>query len=298
MPTAPAHSEATTPVEVIGTAGRSPFVFASPHSGDALPADMGARAGLAADEMLSAGDALVDQLIAAGANMGAVLVLGRVSRAYLDCNRSPDEIDPALTPEASEGRGARVSGGYGLIHRLSGRGTALYDRQITMAEVQARVAAVHAPYHAALERAMQAAREAHGVAVLVDWHSMPSAAARGVRGPQVVLGDRHGSSCANALTREARRLFEKTGARVALNAPYAGGYCTRLWGRPEEGFHALQVELSRGLYLDEATRTAGPGFMAARTMIETVMAGLVALDPGLLGPAQKKTAAEAAVESL
>lgn len=259
-------------------AGR--FVFASPHSGDLYPDDMGAAPGLAEASLRSAEDALVDRLIAAGADRGAVLVLGRAGRAYVDLNRDPDDLDPLLI-DGLEGRtgSARSQAGYGVVPRLCGDGRPLYDRRLSLDEARARIAARHAPYHRALAEEMTAARARCGEAVLVDWHSMPSRATQGIggaRGPDVVLGDRHGSSCAAELTRRLRRSFEALGWRVALNRPYSGGWTTQTWGRPAEGFHAVQVELNRSLYLDEATLEPGPGWARCARGVERVIADLLA----------------------
>ena len=249
-----------------------PFVFASPHSGSLYPADMGG-APLAETSLRSAEDALVDRLIGCGPAHGAALILAQVGRAYLDLNRAPDELDPLLVADVgSEPASPRVAAGYGVVPRLSGDGRALYDRRLSMAEVQARIDRVHAPYHAALARLMEEARERHGRAVLVDWHSMPASGAG--RGVDVVLGDRHGSSCDPAITRRLRALFEGLGWRVALNHPYAGGYSTRLWARPEEGFHAVQIELSRALYFDPAAMAPGPGWARCEKGLARVIAGL------------------------
>jgi len=264
------------------------FVFASPHSGDRYPADMAAAAGLDPGSLRSAGDALVDRLIAPGLEGGATLILGRTARAYVDLNRAPDDLDPVLI-EGLEGRTAspRAAAGYGVIPRLTGDGRPLYDRRLGRGEAEARIARVHTPYHAALDALMQAARARHGEAVLVDWHSMPSRATQGVggaRGPDVVLGDRHGTSCAAALTRRLRRAFEALGWRVALNQPYSGGWTTQRWGRPADGFHAVQVELNRALYLDEATLEPGRGWSRCAAGTARVIADLLA-DPTPLGRA-------------
>ena len=154
--------------------------------------------------------------------------------------------------------------------RLAGDGAALYDRRLTADEARARIEAVHAPYHAGLSRLMTAAKARHGRALLVDWHSMP--AVKG--GPDVVLGDRHGASCGARLTRRLKGLFETLGWSVGLNHPYAGGYATRFWGRPDEGLEAVQIEISRRLYLNPADRTPGPGFEACRKGIGRVIAAL------------------------
>lgn len=254
MPIAdPPTAFAVTPAS--GEAGA--MVFASPHSGRMRPDDMGQAAGLSLSTLRSAEDVGVDRLIAGGPARGVPLIAGSVSRAYIDLNRAPTELDPALVDGEFDAPTAKVSAGFGVIPRRAGDGTALYDRRLTQAEAAGRLAGVHAPYHGALGRLMAAARERHGAALLIDWHSMPSRATgtsgRNRRGIDVVLGDRHGSSCRGATMRRIRALFEAQGWRVGLNTPYAGGYSTERWGRPDEGFQALQVELNRALYLDEAT---------------------------------------------
>ncbi|MDQ3125792.1 MAG: N-formylglutamate amidohydrolase [Pseudomonadota bacterium] len=260
------------------TPGR--FVFASPHSGTIYPSGMGADPALAERSLRSAEDALVDRLIAPGADLGATVVLGRLGRAWVDLNRDPADLDPVLIAGAADGDvSARTAAGYGVIPRLTGDGRALYDRRLTLEEASDRIARTHAPYHQALANGMEAARARHGEAVLVDWHSMPARAtqaAGGARGPDVVLGDRHGSSCSAELTRRLRRAFEALGWRVALNQPYAGGWTTQSWGRPSEGFHAIQIELNRALYFDEAVRSPGPGWSRTEKGVARVIADLLA----------------------
>src|SRR5690606_26065811 len=164
-----------------------------------------------------------------------------------------------------------------------GRGAPIYDRRLSLAEARARIAAVHAPYHAALAELMETARARFGVAILVDWHSMPSQAGeaerrRTGRPAEIVLGDRHGSACARTVSATLRQLFEQAGWRVSLNQPYAGGYTTQLWGRPAEGFHAVQVEIDRSLYLDEATLAPGPGFERTQRRIARVIEAFAGRD--------------------
>ena len=252
----------------------SPFVFASPHSGSLYPADMGC-ADIGERSLRSAEDALVDRLIAPAAGYGVPVIAGRIGRAYLDLNRGADELDAVLIADhGPEQTSPRAAAGYGVVPRLSGDGRALYDRRLPLGEVRDRITRVHAPYHAALAALMERARAHCGHAVLVDWHSMPARAGRGVPGPDVVLGDRHGSSCDAALTRRLRGLFEGLGWRVALNHPYAGGYSTRNWARPDEGFQAIQIELSRGLYFDDAAMGPGLGWSRCAKGLVQVIAGL------------------------
>lgn len=248
------------------------LVFASPHSGDRCPEDLGAAPGLAMSSLRSAEDVLVGRLVGDGPAHGAPLIEGRIGRAYVDLNRDPADLDPVLIEGADEASGPKTAAGYGVLPRLTGDGAALYDRRLSLAEARARIAQVHAPYHAALAELMQAARDRHGRALLIDWHSMPSRAA----GVEVVLGDRHGSACGARLTRRLRAEFERLGWRVALNHPYAGGWSTQRWGRPDEGFEAIQVELSRRLYLDEATLEPNAGWSATRRAVGRVIAALCA----------------------
>jgi N-formylglutamate amidohydrolase len=236
---------------------RGSMVFASPHSGGWTPVNMGHSPALSPMTLRSAEDVGVDRLVAAGPRFGAPLIAARVSRAYIDLNRAPDELDAALIDGVEGANSAKVAAGYGVIPRRAGDGAALYDRRLSVDEALSRLLDVHAPYHAALEALMIEGRARHGMALLIDWHSMPSRATgagkRGARGVDIILGDRHGSATRAGVTRRIRGLFEAEGLTVALNTPYAGGYATQRWGRPDDGFQAVQVEMNRALYLDEAT---------------------------------------------
>ena len=264
----------------------SPLVFASPHSGDVYPDDLGGREDLPELSLRSAEDALVNRLVAPQSDLGVPLIAARLGRAYVDLNRDPDELDPQVV-EGAEASSPRVTAGFGVIPRLTGDGRTIRDHALAHEDALARLAAAHRPYHEALERLMHRARDRFGYAVLVDWHSMPSRAvgrAAGVRSPDVVLGDRHGSSCSAGVTRLLRAQFERAGWRVALNRPYAGGWSTQLWGRPDEGLHAVQVELNRALYLNEDALTPGPHFVMTQKVIRRVTAALAAHDWSGLRP--------------
>ena len=271
----PAPTDATFSITPVQAGRATPLVFASPHSGAVYPEDMRAAEGLSEASLRSAEDSAVDRLLAASASAGAVLIAGGIGRAYVDLNRAPDELDPALILDCPEGPppGLKTLAGYGVIPRLAGDGTSLYDRRLTLDEARERIKWVHAPYHEALGERMQAAWGRHGRAVLIDWHSMPSRAT-GPNGPDVVLGDRHGTSCKVELTRRLRALFEAMGWRVALNRPYAGGYATQVWGRPDEGFEAIQIELNRRLYWDETAGGASVGWGRCQSGLNRVIAAL------------------------
>src|SRR6202012_4733052 len=130
-------------------------------------------------------------------------------RAFVDVNREAYELDPAMfedeLPAFARARTARVAAGLGSIARVVGEGQEIYRDKLTFDQARQRIEAVHRPYHETLAGLLQQARDAHGTAVLIDWHSMPSAAAGeagyGRKPCDIVLGDRFGSACAPQLTR-------------------------------------------------------------------------------------------------
>src|SRR5665213_69835 len=159
-----------------------PLIFASPHSGRIYPARMMAASRLDADAIRRSEDAFVDRLIEGAPGHGATVIAATLARAYLDVNREPWEFDPAMfegeLPDYAQGRGARIAAGLGSIARVVGEGQEIYARKLSFDEARRRVEAVHVPYHAALQGLISQTRAAHGIAVLIDWHSMPAAAAR------------------------------------------------------------------------------------------------------------------------
>lgn len=257
------------------------LVFACPHAGSIYPADMRPATDISDQSLRSAEDAWVDQLIAPAKAHGIPALVARIGRAYVDLNRSAEDRDPQLTPDwPLTDVSARARAGYGVIPRLAGDGRPLYDRHLDRIEVEQRLAWVFNPYHQALGHMLQRARSqsAASQALLIDWHSMPQRAAGGIRGPDVILGNRHGQSCAPALTRWVRDSFERRGLKVALNQPYAGGWTTQAWGRPQDGFQALQIELNRGLYWNEETHEPSAGWDRCRAVVSQVIEDLAAFD--------------------
>jgi N-formylglutamate amidohydrolase len=260
------------------------LVFASPHSGRLYPEDMMAAAALDAHAIRRSEDAHVDELIAAAPELGAAVIAARYARAYIDVNREPFELDASMfadeLPDFARARTARVAAGLGAIAKVVSEGQEIYARKLTFAEARGRIEQAHRPYHGALERLIAEAHAAHGYAILIDWHSMPSAAARAgrERGCEMVLGDRFGAACSGLLTQTVERALEGLGYRVTRNSPYAGGYTTEHYGRPARRTHALQIEINRALYLDEATLTPTSGFARLKRDLETLTTGLAAVD--------------------
>lgn len=262
-------------------------VFSSPHSGSHYPRAFVERSQLSALELRASEDAFVDQLFSVAPDHGAPLLAAVYPRAWLDLNRSPSEMDPALVDgAASAGINQRIAAGLGVVPRVVSEGRAIYRGKIPLGEAERRVRVAHSPYHAALDRLLIKARDRFGIAALFDCHSMPSEALRAapkVRGrvPDVVLGDRFGASAARNIVADAQAAFEAEGFVVARNAPFAGGYITQRYGRPARGLHAIQIEIDRGLYLDQRRVTPGPNFEEVRFRIHRVIARLVEIAPDL-----------------
>jgi N-formylglutamate amidohydrolase len=263
----------------------TPLVFASPHSGRDYPDDMMAAAALDAVSIRRSEDAFVDDLIACAPGHGASVIAARYARAYIDLNREPFELDPGMfadeLPAFARARTARVAAGLGAIARVVSEGQEIYRRKLRFAEARQRIEQAHRPYHEALAGLIAEARAAHGFAILIDWHSMPAAAARATgrdRPCDFVLGDRFGAACAGVLPTRVERTLEGLGYRVARNTPYAGGYTTEHYGQPRQRAHALQIEMNRALYLDEATLSLTSGFDALRADIETLTRSLAEAD--------------------
>jgi len=235
-------------------------------------------------------DAFVDRLMEFAPDHGAALITSLAARAYLDVNRHAYELDPGMfdqpLPAFVREHSPRVAAGLGAVARLISEGLEIYARKLTFAEAQARIDHVHTPYHDALSGLITRAKGAHGFAILLDWHSMPAAAGRlagAADAIDIVLGDRFGASCHPALMARVEGHFAGLGYRVARNVPYAGGYTTEHYGQPHNRVHALQIEISRALYLDETCLKLTEGFGRLKADLDRLSLGLAAEDWKSLG---------------
>jgi len=243
-----------------------PLVLTSPHSGADYPSDFLAASRLDPLTLRRSEDSFVDALFAAAPLLGAPLLAARFPRAYLDVNREPWELDPTMfldtLPSFVNARSPRVRMGLGTIARVVASGEEIYARKLSFAEAKQRVDGLYHPYHETLRGLLGETAAAFGGYLLIDCHSMPSAAgaAGGQDGADIVLGDCHGASCAPQIVEAARAFLAERHFAVALNAPYAGGFTTGHYGCPGRGRHALQIEINRALYMDERSYRRKPGF--------------------------------------
>lgn len=243
-----------------------PLVLASPHSGCEYPADFLAASRLDPLALRQSEDSYVDELFAAAPRLGAPLLSARFPRAYLDVNREPYELDPAMfadaLPSFVNASSPRVRMGLGTVARIVASGAEIYARKLRFAEASQRIECCYHPYHQALQRLVEEAERTFGGCLLIDCHSMPSATGSfyDSRGVDIVLGDCHGAACARRILEAASGFLVGRGFTVAINAPYAGGFTTGFYGRPDARRHALQIEINRALYMDERSRCRKPGF--------------------------------------
>lgn len=268
---------------------RLPVVLSSPHSGRAYRPDFLAASRLDALTLRRSEDAFVDGLIAGAEGLGAPSLAALFPRAWLDANREAYELDPAMfdapLPPWVNSRSRRVAVGLGTLPRVVAAGAEIYRRRLSPAEAEERIARCWRPYHAALGELLEETRRAFGQACLIDCHSMPSRHGDGSRQrADAVVGDRFGASCHGDVADAACRALTACGLAVARNHPYPGGFITARHGRPSEGCHALQIELNRALYMDEARIEPGPGFAATRRALERTVAAVAAATAALAAP--------------
>ena len=261
----------------------TPLVFNSPHSGRIYPERFLAMTRLDHLSIRQSEDAWVDELFARAPHLGAPMLRAHFPRAYLDVNREPWELDPTMFVEPLSDRfnttSPRVAAGLGTLARVVAENKPIYRDRLTLDDARMRIEGIYHPYHAALQKLLSEAISAFGVALLIDCHSMPRITrANDKAAPDIVLGDRYGTTCGTGLIDLAEMVFAGAGLRVARNRPYAGGFIARTYGRPQHGIHALQVEISRHLYMNEVTLEKNVGFETMKTLMERLILTLIGLD--------------------
>lgn len=256
-----------------------PVLLSVPHAGRDYPEAMLAAAAVTRGRLEALEDRHVDALIGAAVAGGATAFVAQRARCWLDLNRDEREIDPGmLDPPPPTHRliqSAKLRGGLGLIpRRIAGVGE-LWRLPIPAAEIDARIAGHHRPYHAAIAGALGAARARFGAAALLDCHSMPPIAGEAFGpAPQIVIGDRYGRSASARLVDRLLATVAAAGLAAARNAPYAGGYTLDRHGRPAHGIHAIQIEIDRSLYLDRERRNLNAGAATVAALVATLVSAI------------------------
>ena len=254
-------------VEIRPGRGR-PVLLSVPHSGCDYDLALIARARLGRASLERLEDPLVDQLVQGALDRGFGAVIARAPRALIDLNRAENDLDPAaIAGRSGEAPTPRARAGLGLLpSRLAGLGE-LWRAPLAEAELAARIAGVHRPYHAALAAALARLAREWGEVVLIDCHSMPP---RRRGEANVVIGDCHGTSAAPWVVAAATRIAARLGFAVAHNVPFAGGHIVARHGAPHLGIHAIQIEVDRAAYCQRDARAPGPGFDRVARLFEAL----------------------------
>ena len=249
----------TAAVEVFSPPEQAiPFIFNSPHSGNYYPKSFLEASQLDSQSIRQSEDAYVDYLFSDVLKSGATLVRANFPRAYLDVNREPYELDPKMfcnkLPSYINCNSLKVAGGIGTIARIVGKSQEIYSHPLDVNEVLHRIENLYKPYHQALQNTIEKIHDKFGYVILIDCHSMPTRYwdNKNIFRPDLILGDRFGSSCPKNLTDSAEKIFHSLSYSVGRNKPFAGGYITEKYGQPELGYFTIQIELSRKLYMNES----------------------------------------------
>lgn len=248
------------------TGPATPIVITVPHAGRIYPELPFLRVPIA--RLRSLEDRYADDLAAMAIANGVTALIAQAPRLLIDLNRAETELDPAMVRGAATAGtplAPRTRGGLGLIPRRLPDVGEIWRGPLDAGDVTGRIAGHHRPWHATTAALLESARQKFGVALLIDLHSMPPL--DGDDAPSIVIGDRFGRSAAPRLTAAAEAVATGAGFRVAINAPYAGGYALDRHARPRDGVHALQVEIDRQTYLDARLDLPGPGLPQMQTLV-------------------------------
>jgi N-formylglutamate amidohydrolase len=285
--------DASPPFEIVEPAElRAPLIFNSPHSGSIYPDDFLQASRIDLPTLRRSEDSFMDELIGDLSDHGFPVVRVHFPRSYVDVNREPYELDPRMfvgrLPSFANTRSMRVAGGLGTIPRVVGDGQEIYRERLSVDDALGRIEQLYKPYHRALRRLINRVHQRFGTTVVVDCHSMPSV---GVsrdepRRPDVVIGDRYGTSCAALLADIVEETLTSLGYSVGRNKPYAGGFITEHYGNPASGLHAIQLELNRAIYMDERRRERGPNFAQVTADFAKLADALATAPLDELGPFQ------------
>tara|TARA_A100001037_G_scaffold148041_1_gene133671 strand:+ start:1550 stop:2431 length:882 start_codon:yes stop_codon:yes gene_type:complete len=261
----------------------SPVVFASPHSGVKYPANFVADSPLDLLSLRKSEDAFVNLLFAKAPYYGMPLINALFPRAYVDPNREPFELDPGMfsdpIPEYVNTKSSRVNAGLGTIPKVVGFGQEIYSKKLNFKEAARRIDTNYRPYHRQLRHLLNKTREKFGCYLLIDCHSMPSVGGpddpdAGRRRADIVLGDCFSTTCNENIIKTIEQVFIKLGYEVSRNKPFAGGFSTHHYGHPKDSRHAIQIEINRGLYMDETKIKQSQSMPALtediNTLIETL----------------------------
>lgn len=269
-----------------------PLLLSVPHAGRDYPQALYENLRVAPHELQRLEDRYADRLVSPAIAEGIPAIIANRARAWLDLNRSEDELDPGMVSGAAGNlkplASAKMRGGLGLVPRRLLHCGDLWKQPFGLADIRQRVADYHAPYHGQIAQHLKRMRDHFGGALLVDIHSMPPLANLSGPRPRIVIGDRFGQSAASVYSEMLLERLRQMRVPAALNHPYPGDYILRRHGDVRHNIHAIQIEVDRALYLDSELREPGSGLGATAALVSQLLWLLV----DLLGGAAVPMAAE------
>ena len=250
----------------------SGVVFALPHSGRDYGVSFLNQSILDKLSIRSSEDAFLDQLIDGIEKYGAPKIIANAPRAFIDLNRSTDELDPALISGIKNNiKNPRISSGLGVIPRVVSHGKEIYRGKLSFEQAQSRIKYYWKPYHTDLSNLLQRSQSVFGQSLLIDIHSMPHEAvsmqSSFIKPPEIVVGDRFGMSSDPEFTNLVISILKQHEFRVAKNTPFAGAFITKHHGKVKKRIHALQLEIDRSLYMDEEKISPNSEFEELKTRL-------------------------------
>lgn len=246
------------------TGPRVPVLFDSPHSGSVYPPSFHFSCPLSV--LRQAEDTHVEELFASAPDSGATLLCALFPRSFIDVNRAPDDIDPALLdgpwPEPLHPTD-KSAAGIGLIRTLCRPGLPMYDGRLPVAEVLDRIDRYYRPYHFQMASILDGLATRFGGVWHLNCHSMPSNSPTGTANAALadfVIGDRDGTTSEPGFVAMVAGTLRGFGYSVAVNDPYKGVELIARYGIPSQNRHSIQLEINRRLYMNEETLERTEGF--------------------------------------
>lgn len=238
----------------------SPLILASPHSGRIYPKSFVENSTLSAHQLRQNEDAFIDNMLGFARHLDIPLLCALFPRCFVDVNRDQTEL-PANWRVAANSIGTpRAEMGLGVVPTIIAEKMPIYKRVPKANEVHQRIKQLYKPYHDTLSALINTTAGQFGQALLLDIHSMPGFTQMNQRRPDIVLGDRHGTSCHPETMSRIEALFQARGYSTSRNHPYAGGFVTSHYGRPEHNIEVVQIEINRDIYLNPNSFALKPGY--------------------------------------
>lgn len=226
--------------------GDIPLLISMPHVGTTIPAEVRAQLTPVAEQLTDT-DWHLPLLYNMTNELGASVIHAEYSRYVIDLNRSSD--DSNLYP-------GQDTTGLCPVDTFAKQALYVDGKVPDAAEVQRRIQQYWLPYHQQLQAELERLRAKHGIAILWDAHSIASQVPRFFQGklPDLNFGTADQRSCADGMQQALEETMQTTesGFSHIFNGRFKGGYITRHYGQPAQNIHAVQLEMSQCIYMDEA----------------------------------------------